>query len=163
MSWSKLSLGFFFQQKNLFGVNGELSRLGVVGASDPIEILWQTPQPPCLLWPYSCGQYSLYPCKVSQPYLQLSYQAAYPAYSPRSVFEQCTVGFWRGVNFYFFSLTESALLGWLRHRVAMSVCVWFCAIGCSFFFRASHWPWGHMISSKPLIGPPPRQLTEIFN
>ena len=39
---------------NLFGFNGELNCFGVIGVSDPIQIPWQTPWPPCLLWPYNC-------------------------------------------------------------------------------------------------------------
>ena len=46
--------------------------------------------------------------------------------------------------------TESAPLGRFSHRVAMSVCVIVCAIGCNFFPEASHWPWDHMVSSRSL-------------
>ena len=59
-------------------------------------------------------------------------------------------------NFVIF--TESSQLGRFSHRVAMSVEMWLCAIGCSFFFEASQWPSGHMISSRPLIGPPKKEM-----
>ena len=47
-------------------------------------------------------------------------------------------------------------LGQFSHRVAMSGCLWFCLFAPSdaVFFEASHWPWDHMISSRPLIGQP---------
>ena len=51
---------------------------------------------------------------------------------------------------YLFS--KNRPLGRFFHRVAMSVC------GMSpfhvIFFEASHWPSGHMINSRPLIGQP---------
>ena len=52
--------------------------------------------------------------------------------------------------------TNSAPLGRVGHRVAMSVCMsgCLCAPSSAVFSQASHWPWGHMISSRPLIGPP---------
>ena len=34
-------------------------------------------------------------------------------------------------------------------------CVCLCAPSGAVFFEASHWPWDHMISSRPLIGRPP--------
>ena len=36
-------------------------------------------------------------------------------------------------------------------------CPWVClsAQSGTVFFKASHWPWDHMTSSRPLIGPPP--------
>ena len=51
------------------------------------------------------------------------------------------------------------------HRVAMSVCLSGIQTdsGClnvclrylvQFFYKVSHWPWVHMISARPLIGPP---------
>ena len=48
--------------------------------------------------------------------------------------------------------TNSAPLG----HVCLSVCLDVCLFAplCSFFFEASHWPSGHMIISRPLIGPP---------
>ena len=36
--------------------------------------------------------------------------------------------------------------------VCLSVCV--SAPSCAVFSEASHWPWDHMISSRPIIGPP---------
>ena len=62
-------------------------------------------------------------------------------------------------NLTWMIFTESTPLGQFNHRVAMSVCVWFCAIGCSFFqglslslrshdqFQASHWS-SHLLSSE---------------
>ena len=47
-------------------------------------------------------------------------------------------------------------LGRVGLVVAMSVCVSVCLWNVPFqcdFFRASHWPSGHMIRSRPLIGP----------
>ena len=51
---------------------------------------------------------------------------------------------------------ESAL-GRFFHRVAMSVYVFICFPSPFhvIFFEASHWPSGHMIRSRPLIGRPP--------
>ena len=53
--------------------------------------------------------------------------------------------------------TNSAPLGRVGHRVAMSVCVSVCLFAPSgaVFFEASHWPSGHMTRSWPLIGQPP--------
>ena len=33
-------------------------------------------------------------------------------------------------------------------------CVWMFVLSGAVFSEASHWPWDHMISSRPLIGPP---------
>ena len=57
--------------------------------------------------------------------------------------------------------TEPAPLGWFSHRVPMFVCffvslfVFLFAPSGAVFFKASHWPWNHMISTRPLIGPSP--------
>ena len=48
--------------------------------------------------------------------------------------------------------TESAPLGGFSYRVAMSMCA-SAPLG-AVFYEAFHWPSGHMISSRPLIGPP---------
>ena len=50
-------------------------------------------------------------------------------------------------------LTNSAPLGRVGPRVAMSVCLCVClsAPSSAVFFKASHWPSGHMIRSLPLI------------
>ena len=61
--------------------------------------------------------------------------------------------------------TNSAPLGRVGHRVAMSVCVSVCLSVCvcapssAVFFEASHWPSGHMTRSWPLIGQPRPPLT----
>ena len=48
--------------------------------------------------------------------------------------------------------------------VCVCVCLSVCAIRCS-FVEASHWPWCHMISSRPFIGPSslPPQPAPIFS
>ena len=52
-----------------------------------------------------------------------------------------------------FFLTELAPPGWFSQRVDMSICR--CVCVCHYMhFLAFHWPWDHMISSRPLIGPP---------
>ena len=57
--------------------------------------------------------------------------------------------------------TNSAPLGRVGHRVAMSVCVSvilsvvLSAPSSAVFFEASYWPSGHMTRSRPLIGQPP--------
>ena len=51
-------------------------------------------------------------------------------------------------------------LGRVGLVVAMSVCCHgVVPFPCDFFFKASHWPWYHKISSRPLIGqlPPPQK------
>ena len=51
--------------------------------------------------------------------------------------------------------TESAPLCWFSNIVAMSMCLsWCLQYRVQFFFRGGHWPWGHMISSSPLIDSP---------
>ena len=64
--------------------------------------------------------------------------------------------------------TELALLGRFSHRVSMSVrpsirpsIRGYAPLG-AVFFKAFHWPLGHMISSRPLIGPP-TPTTHIFS
>ena len=48
--------------------------------------------------------------------------------------------------------TNSAPLGRVSHRVAMSVCLSVCLRHwVQFFFKASHWPSDHMTRSRPLI------------
>ena len=49
--------------------------------------------------------------------------------------------------------TNSARPGRVGPRVAMSVCLCVClsAPSSAVFFKASHWPSGHMIRSLPLI------------
>ena len=39
----------------MFRGNGEFNRFGVAQFSKPIKIPSQTPQQPCLKWPYSCA------------------------------------------------------------------------------------------------------------
>ena len=54
--------------------------------------------------------------------------------------------------------TESAPQGQFNHRVAMSVCLFDCVSVCAIkciFFRGLSLVFGHMISSRPVIGPPP--------
>ena len=62
------------------------------------------------------------------------------------------------ISFFSFSLNgphwADSVIELPRRDVCLSVYLSVCAIRCSFFFEASHWPWGHMISSRPLIGPP---------
>ena len=57
-------------------------------------------------------------------------------------------------NLYIF--TESAPQGQFRHRATMFVSH-LSAPSNAVFLGASHRPWGHMISSRPLIGPPSPQ------
>ena len=60
------------------------------------------------------------------------------------------------VNIWVLIFTNSAPLGRVGHRVGMSVYLSGClsAPSGAVFSEASHWPWDHMISSRPLIGPP---------
>ena len=59
-------------------------------------------------------------------------------------------------NLFKIIFTEMAPLGRFSHRVAMSVCLSGCLFAPSdaVFLEASHWPWDHMIISRPLMGPP---------
>ena len=55
-----------------------------------------------------------------------------------------------------FSLNRPHCTGLIQSKsrhVRLSVWMSVCAIGWS-FFKASYWPWDHMLSSRPLIGPP---------
>ena len=52
-----------------------------------------------------------------------------------------------------FPFFKESALGRFFHRVAMSVCLSVCVSpSLAIFFKASHWPSGHMIRSRPIIG-----------
>ena len=46
--------------------------------------------------------------------------------------------------------------------VCLTGCLFVCAIGCNFFFEASHWPWGHMISLSLVHIPPKKNIIMVL-
>ena len=61
------------------------------------------------------------------------------------------------------NIFKDSALGRFFHRVAMSVCQRIClSPSLAIFFEASHWPSGHMIRSRPLIGRPQKIVSKML-